>query len=158
MLHSGFMRTVGLLGCAGIAISPLLATPTPISVTRAAGSSLAPNAPGLVVNVAGVRDNLGRIIVTLCGAGEAFPGGCKLRQGMPATKGMTRVAFRSLPAGTYAVALFHDEDGDGKLVFIKEGIGFSNDANMAYGPPKFVPSSFKVRGPTSIVINIKYLS
>lgn len=116
-------------------------------------------APALTVTVAGVRSALGTIIVSLCRAGEAFPGGCSMRSSAPATKGATRVSFASLPPGHYAVALFHDEDGDGKLTFIKEGIGFSNDANIAYGPPKFSLSAFAV-GPTpkSIVVNIKYLS
>ncbi len=115
--------------------------------------------PALTVTVAGVRSALGTIIVSLCRAGESFPGGCSMQRSAPATKGATRVSFATLPPGHYAVALFHDEDGDGKLTFIKEGIGFSNDANIAYGPPKLSLSDFVVGStPKSIVVNIKYLS
>lgn len=130
------------------------------AVPAIAASAVASNATAtLTVTVVGVRNAKGQVVVTLCRAGEEFPGGCSMRRQSPATQGRTTVAFSSLPPGNYAVALFHDEDGDGKLTFIKEGIGFSNDANVAYGAPKFSLSSFAVANrPKTITVNIKYLS
>ena len=51
----------------------------------------------------------------------------------PASKGEMRVVFAGLPPGEYAVAAFHDADGDGKLAqnivgMPTEGFGFSNGA------------------------------
>lgn len=115
-------------------------------------------ASSLTVNVAGIRSANGAVVVTLCRAGEAFPAGCKMKNGAHAVKGVTKVRFGSLPPGSYAVAVFHDEDGDGKLTFIKEGIGFSNNSNLTFGPPKFEPAAFRVQGTTAITLNIKYFS
>ena len=48
----------------------------------------------------------------------------------------------SVPPGTYAVAVHHDEDGDGEMKRGLFGIptepaGFSNGARARFGPPKW---------------------
>ncbi|WP_246034499.1 DUF2141 domain-containing protein [Qipengyuania marisflavi] len=50
--------------------------------------------------------------------------------------------FTGVKPGRYAIALLHDENGNGKadmaLGFMpKEGFGFSRDARVRMGPPKF---------------------
>lgn len=133
---------------------------TAIGVCLASGMippvSAAPGSSTLTVNVAGVRNATGRVIVTLCRQGEAFPGGCKTKTTARALKGVTQVKLPAMQAGTYAIAVFHDENNDGKLTFIKEGIGFSNNSNLAFAAPKFAPASFQVRGATAIRVNLKY--
>ena len=57
--------------------------------------------------------------------------------------GRATCTFRDVPAGEYAIAFLHDEDGNGDLArnFLgipEEGFGFSNDA-----PPSFGPASFR---------------
>ncbi len=56
--------------------------------------------------------------------------------------------FGDLPSGDYAVALFHDENGNGKLDtslgIPREGIGFSNNPRLLFGPPRFAAASFAV--------------
>ncbi len=56
--------------------------------------------------------------------------------------------FDDLPSGDYAIALFHDENGDGRLNRVAgiptEGVGFSNNPSLFFGPPRFVQSSFAV--------------
>ena len=54
-----------------------------------------------------------------------------------------------LPPGEYAIAVFHDSNGNKKLDknFLgipKEGYGFSNDARGRFGPPSFKAASFLV--------------
>jgi uncharacterized protein (DUF2141 family) len=75
-----------------------------------------------------------------------------------ANKGATVVRFDGIENSKYAVAVFHDENGDGQLTFFQEGIGFSNDSNQAFGPPQFAPASFEVAGHTEIVVNIRYFN
>lgn len=63
-----------------------------------------------------------------------------------------------IPEGTYAISVFHDENGNGKLDtgtfgIPKEGYGFSNNARGMFGPPSFTESSFFVKG--NVVQNIK---
>ena len=56
--------------------------------------------------------------------------------------------FGDLPSGDYAVALFHDENGNGKLDtrfgIPREGVGFSNNPRLFFGPPRFAAASFEV--------------
>lgn len=58
-----------------------------------------------------------------------------------------------LPAGDYAIRIFHDVNHNGKLDenFIgmpKEPIGFSNNASYNFGPPGWSESKFELSGPT----------
>jgi len=51
-----------------------------------------------------------------------------------------------LPYGNYAVAAYHDEDGNGRMKTVYgtiplEGIGVSRDARGVMGPPKFEDAS-----------------
>ncbi|MBC3873813.1 DUF2141 domain-containing protein [Undibacterium flavidum] len=67
----------------------------------------------------------------------------------PAVAGSVTVIISDIPAGDYAVALFHDVDSDGKMAknFLgipKEPYGFSNDARGSFGPPSFDASKFAV--------------
>jgi len=65
----------------------------------------------------------------------------------PARGGEASCSLGFVPAGTYAVALLHDEDGDGDMDrdFIglpQEGYGFSSGATPGLGPPSFEDASF----------------
>jgi uncharacterized protein (DUF2141 family) len=112
----------------------------------------------LNVIVHGVRNNSGSVVVSLCHQGEKFPGGCTLSAQGKAVKGNTKVTFSGLLKGNYAAALFHDENSDGKLTFIQEGIAFSNDSNLAFGQPQFDPASFDLNGDKKIKINMRYFN
>ncbi|MBX9616991.1 MAG: DUF2141 domain-containing protein [Caulobacteraceae bacterium] len=55
---------------------------------------------------------------------------------------VTTVVMTGLAPGRYAVAAFHDTDGNGELTLWpiglpKEAYGFSNDARGRFGPPAF---------------------
>jgi uncharacterized protein (DUF2141 family) len=60
--------------------------------------------------------------------------------------------------GTYAVAVYHDENGDGRYSLTSEGYGFSNNARSGlFGPPSHAQAAFKA-GPslTDVEIRIRY--
>ncbi len=64
----------------------------------------------------------------------------------PAASGTVRVIFADVAPGAYAVAAFHDADGDGALNqnivgMPIEGYGFSNGAVGFMGPPNFVDAA-----------------
>ncbi len=64
-----------------------------------------------------------------------------------------------VPAGTYAIALLHDEDGDGDMDrdFIglpQEGYGFSSGASPGLGPPSFEDASL-AHGDVRTVVSIR---
>ena len=67
--------------------------------------------------------------------------------------------FEDIEAGTYAVALYHDLDGNGELDtgtfgIPTEPIGFSNDARGQFGPPGFDACGFLVAGDARIAITV----
>ena len=59
-----------------------------------------------------------------------------------ATKGIMQIKIEGIASGNYAIAVHHDENGDGKfntnlLGIPKEASGASNGAKGKMGPPKF---------------------
>lgn len=65
-----------------------------------------------------------------------------------ASKSVT-FTFRDVKPGRYAIALLHDENNNGKadralMMMPKEGFGFSRDAKVRMGPPKFKNAAFDV--------------
>lgn len=69
-------------------------------------------------------------------------------------------AFAGVAPGTYAVALFHDENGDGKLDknFLgipREGVGVSNNKIRSFGPV-WEDAKFEVKGDVALDVTLHY--
>lgn len=69
--------------------------------------------------------------------------------------------FTNLPAGQYAIAIIHDENGNNKLDTFagipKEGIGFSRNPSFSFGPPRFSQAVFGAQGDSANQrVSIKY--
>ena len=99
-----------------------------------------------------------------CTIAESFPSEDKVFAASYARvdDSSVKCRFNGIPRGRYAVAAFHDEDGDRKLKTVlgmpREGYGFSNDARPSrLGPPKFSQAAFNFDGASKqTVINIRY--
>lgn len=70
--------------------------------------------------------------------------------------------FDWLPSADYAVAMIHDENGNGRLDTImampREGFGFSRNPAIRFGPPRFDSARFAVTGgPVAEQVKVKYL-
>lgn len=68
--------------------------------------------------------------------------------------------FAQLPAGDYAISLFHDENSNDELDtgwfgIPKEGYGFSNDAQGRMGPPSYEAARFSLGYAEEKVIQIR---
>ncbi len=68
--------------------------------------------------------------------------------------------YRDLPAGRYALSLFHDENGNGKLDSNVAGIpieryGFSRDARGRMGAPDFDAAAIELQGDTTITVHLR---
>jgi uncharacterized protein (DUF2141 family) len=80
--------------------------------------------------------------------------------------GKATVTFKDLPNGVYAISLFHDENGDGRITMKtvlgiespipREGIGISNNPKLT-GKPDFGQASFIVSGDAVVQVRMKYL-
>ncbi len=110
---------------------------------------LAGSAASLSVTIEGIDGSKGHVLVAVC-ASDAFLGaGCTLTGKAPAMPGAVTVVVRDIVPGVYAVQAFHDEndnmDIDRSLLgFPREGMGFSNDAPMRYGPPRFTDAAITI--------------
>ncbi|MEY4890829.1 MAG: hypothetical protein RIQ75_1959, partial [Pseudomonadota bacterium] len=69
-----------------------------------------------------------------------------------ATVGQTRFCLFVPHPGTYAIAIYHDEDSSGTINrgglfgIPSEAVGFSNNPTILFGPPSLRSVAFKVDG------------
>ncbi len=119
----------------------------------------------LTVEVNGLQNPKGLLCVRLFADSKGFPDGdgkSTKRECVKITEEPIRFSFKNLTAGSYAVAAFHDANGDRKLNrnaagMPTEGYGFSNNPLIKTGPPKFGQTVFLVAGPnTGVKIQMKY--
>lgn len=107
----------------------------------------------IVVTIAGFKSDNGWMRISLFSSKKGFPGKHELAvsAGSRAIKGRTSsFVFEGVPHGTYAIAVLHDENGNGKMDtnFIgipKEGGGTSRDARARFGPPSYDDAKFVLR-------------
>lgn len=102
------------------------------------------------VEVTNFDSNKGEVFIGLYNAEKAFLEN-EYKGGKVEIKNKKAVfTFKDIPDGTYAVSVFHDEDGNGKLTtnvlgIPKESYGASNNAKGTLGPPKWKNAKFEVR-------------
>lgn len=107
------------------------------------------SAPGSAIEVAvgNVQAAKGRVHVDICSQALFMGSDCLYSADAPAVRGTTLVTIPNVPAGRYAVQVFQDVNGNGKLdrgLFgvPKEPIGISRDAPIHFGPPKWADAAF----------------
>ena len=111
--------------------------------------------PGIHVKVLNIRNSTGTVDCALFDSPVGFP----IEVLLSATNVMVirvrkteaRCDFEDIPPGTYALAVIHDENMNGKLDtnslgIPTEGYGFSNDAKGVGGAPPFSAASFPYNG------------
>jgi uncharacterized protein (DUF2141 family) len=116
----------------------------------------------LTVVATDLRNDRGEVAITI------YPDDAKrflakkgklLRARVPTRTAETTACFW-VARGHYAVATYHDENGDHSfnrtLFSIKEGFGFSNDAPTTLGLPSFERVRFAVPGDTVVRIRTRY--
>ncbi len=134
-------------------------------------SMLAATAPvvqttgSVAVTVTNLQGTTGNVYFYLYDSDDGFP--TDFEQARRSARAVVngseaRTVFENLPAGTYAVAVYHDEDGDGELDtnFLgipSEGVGVSRNAKGSFGPPSFKDAKFAVQTSTvTVSITMKY--
>lgn len=119
----------------------------------------------VLVNVQGVRSDNGNVAILLYGNDpeEFLAKGKRLhKERVPARAGSVRYCIPIAEPGRYAVAVYHDENGnhdfDKNWIGIPvEGFGISNNPRMILGPPSHAESAFSVHnGEVTIDIRLNY--
>ncbi len=121
---------------------------------------------GLEVTI--VIDNLrsarGRVRIALWSGPDGFTDAdaAIVETGQPARSGEVRFTIPGLAPGRYAVASYHDENGNGKfdqtwIGLPDEGLGFSNGAWIGFGPPAFDEAAVEISADAHvIVVTLRY--
>ncbi len=114
----------------------------------------AANPDGIKVEVTGFRNDKGQLGCSLWPGPKGFPEDDSHITGHMWAKiqnNRGECLFRGVPAGDYAVTLFHDENGNGKfdsnfIGYPLEGYGFSNNAKARFKAPSFDETKFHFDG------------
>ena len=143
MIH----RFLAAAGLAGILSAPALAA-------------------DLAVEVHGIRSDDGRLFVAVHSpeTRETFPASAGMVAALQqkTRAGTIRFVLRDLPPGRYAVAAFHDENGNGDLDtnllgIPSEGTGFANDPPSSFGPPDFESAAVTLgEAPAAAAMSLSY--
>jgi len=122
--------------------------------------------PGIHVTILDIRNSIGAVACALFESPVGFPTEflhfatqimvIRIRDSQ------ARCDFSDIAPGTYALAVVHDENFNGKLDanwlgIPTEGYGFSNDATAALGAPSFSAASFPYNGQNlDLTIGLNY--
>lgn len=150
-----------VLAAAGIQSTPDLGTAEGRCRSNELGSSF-------LVNVEGLKDRTGKLKLEvypakdpdfleddniLISAGKTFR---RVEQPVPAS-GPVQLCVRVPSAGSYAVSLLHDRDGNRKFGWRIDGIGFAGNPKLGWSKPAASAASAVARsGPTQIEIVMNY--
>ena len=147
------MIRLALLPCAALALG--------------GGAPLVQPTAKITVTVTNLRNADGVVLACMTASEKNFPkcrgvAGTKSSR-VDAHEGQLTLTFDDVKPGHYAIALLHDENGNGKAdralgMMPREGFGFSRDAPVRMGPPAFHDAEFEV-GPVdrSITIRMRYM-
>lgn len=132
---------------------------------EAAGRGCDSNSTAIEVRVHGVRNDHGKIIFVLYGDNPAdflAKGKTIIKQHAPATHGTVAFCVSIPQTGSYAAAVYHDENDNGKfdrnwIGLPGEGGGFSNNPKTFLGPPSYAQAAFHVlNSRTRLEIQLSY--
>lgn len=116
----------------------------------------------LSIEVKGVKNSEGKISVAVYNESKGFLKFDRVYKTdtTKAKKGTTNLKIENLPVGEYALAIFHDENGNDELDtnwlgIPKEDIGFSNARMKTFGPPSFKECSIPFQKSCHITVTLQ---
>ncbi|MBY5957796.1 DUF2141 domain-containing protein [Membranicola marinus] len=120
-----------------------------------------PPTSSIDLTIQNIKTGAGSIKIALYNAPTDFPKQTKAYKvgEVSAQKPQVSYSFENIPAGDYAIALYHDVNADDelnfKMFFIpKEPYGFSNNFVPKFSKPGFDDAKFQVKNDTEINIKL----
>jgi len=119
----------------------------------------------LTVKIDGLKNKEGQVCANIFTSSKGFPSDrdrVLQKQCVKISDTPLLITFKNLKAGSYAVAIIHDQNNDGtlnsnRLGIPSEGFGFSSNPEVRTSAPKFGEAAFLVAGPnTNIQVQLKY--
>jgi uncharacterized protein (DUF2141 family) len=141
----------------GIAIAAMATLGSVATASAQAGNRIG-------VTVTGLRNSDGVVRCGLYASADGFrQPGREMRGATGAIRGQSATCmFNNIPAGTYAVAVFHAEQNEARIETgafgkPKQGYGFSNNPSSGFGPPSFSAAAFQYGGgQQSLQVSLQY--
>lgn len=127
-----------------------------------AATSAGGGAGSVTVNIGNVRNSRGKVMIDICPQNRFLEDTCAWHGEATARAGTTMVTVPNVPAGQYAVQAFHDENANGEVDramfgIPREGVGFSRNARIGLGPPKWRDAYFVHQGHAEVLnFNLRY--
>lgn len=137
------------------------------AMTGSAAAASAPSGGRIEAVVSGVSNAQGMVGCALFSSAVGFPlesekPGVRIIRVEP-SDGAARCVFDHVPPGTYAIAVVHDTNGNGRadtnfLGIPTEGVGVSNNAMPRMSAPIFDANKFTVTAgqTTRLAISLRY--
>lgn len=120
----------------------------------------------MTISLTNLRNNKGHALVSLFRDGVGYPdqpAKAFRKEKLVITDRKVTLHLEGIPAGSYAIAILHDENDDLRMNtnwigIPKEGYGFSNNVMGTLGPPSIQKASFRFEpgNPATIVIKARY--
>ncbi|MGB3737898.1 MAG: DUF2141 domain-containing protein [Pontixanthobacter sp.] len=163
-----FNTGMAAIAAAGVAGSMLITAPAQAQYRQTIGNDLskcrANAGPSVMVTVRGIEGGSGTMRVQSYKGtkGDWLASGRWLnRIESRAQAGTMRFCVPVPQAGTYAIAIRHDKNGNGKTDLRSDGGGMSGNPSISIfnlGKPSYTKTRFDVgNGPTAITIDMKYM-
>lgn len=137
-----FLLETLILFCVGVSFAPS-------SLAQSGGQA------AIILKVTGLRSEKGQVKIAVFNSSEKWLGEQPRYSSTINVDGQTVTwTIKDVPYGDYGVAVFHDENGNGKMDKNVLGIplepyGFSNNLRAIFGPPKWETAKFIVKGSTT---------
>lgn len=132
----------------GFAVAAAMTAGTPL-----AGAAEKSGAAELTVVVKDLRSDEGLVKIALWQGAKGFtdPEAALAKLTVVPAGKQALVTISDLAPGAYALAIYHDENGNDKfdktwIGWPDEGLGFSNGAWIKLGPPSFKDAAIKLEG------------
>jgi uncharacterized protein (DUF2141 family) len=147
-----------------LAVAVVVALSTAASAAETCAGAAGPRMARLTVESVGLRAAQGEVAVTVYpdDPSRFLARGGKVARLRPAAVLPATGACFWLPPGTYAVAVYHDQNGDHQfnrnhLGLPAEGFGFSNDAPTRFSMPAFAATRFTLpAGGRTLRVRMRY--
>jgi len=115
----------------------------------------------LVINISGMKNTNGKLNVALYNTASSFnnPSLVYKELFLNVSSESMQINIDSLPLGTYAFGIFHDENDNqildqNFLNIPKEGFAFSNNSMGSFGPPTYNQAKFEIPKNSTVTQNI----
>lgn len=135
------------------------------SAAEAPGATAPAVAASINLSISNIRSTKGDVLVCLSTNPKYFPDcrkDSKARKIKVSAASANSVTIDGVKPGTYAIALIHDENANGKMdlrLFLpREGFGFSRNPKIGMGPPKFKSAQFTMGADDAqYAVKMKYI-